>query len=773
MYEDKITNLRIHNIEKAVRIIVTVTALMVCFCVPFISEAEETETDPGNPIVMPNLYRYFGRNYSYLTLTDSGYMRVAVDGDEGGLIYIEYYSKEFKLQRKKTIKRTMKYWGGFYAGEKYYYLLEGAPNPNESNDVEIIRVTKYDKNWKSLGVAHIYQKPSFGGIVNEPFERCDVDFAEVGNKLYAVTGHSGDGHQGYLEICVNTDTMTGEIIRADLWHSFAQCITKDDQLLYILEMSEGSRCTQLTREDTKTGDVTTLSVLPYIGERTSSMAVATYSSVDDVTVSGTHVLGLATGPDPYNTECGSRNVYLTLTPKDSFTEEATTVKWLTSHDKDHTYFTGNYITKISDDRFLVTWQEYEHEDTIHCMFLDGEGNPIGKEFTVEGVLSECHPIYDGKSVVFFSCTCNTITFFSIDAQSGKLDKTQYRVAGEHATWSIKNGTLTISGTGPIQMDDQYVISTLSYDSLLHSETRHDAWDSYKEDIKKIVVSDGITYIPERCFSEIDQLKEAIVGKDVKMIDDYAFGGSKSLEKLTINSAKTKLGEDVLWVGSFWVGSNYKVVYATLWCYPGSEAYKYAKKNNIRAVLIDWVKKNGKWHYLYKGKDVVGLYKISKADAEKSSRQTSPGYYYFNKKGELQTGWIKVGNKRYYATKKGLLKTGKVKIGKKYYYFSPVKKTLGQMQTGKIKIGKKFYYFSPKAKTLGQMQTGKIKIGKKYYYFSPKAKTLGQMQSGWVKISGKSYYFSPKAKSLGQMVTGKLKIGKKVYKFNAKGVCLNK
>ena len=76
---------------------------------------------------------------------------------------------------------------------------------------------------------------------------------ELNGILYIATGHEGyvdaslgQGHQGLLVIAVDQQTMTGEIIDNDLWHSFAQYVKVRDNQLYLLEQSEGSRCTTLS-----------------------------------------------------------------------------------------------------------------------------------------------------------------------------------------------------------------------------------------------------------------------------------------------------------------------------------------------------------------------------------------------------------------------------------------------------------------------------------------------------------------------------------------------
>ncbi len=194
------------------------------------------------------------------------------------------------------------------------------------------------------------------------------------------------------------------------------------------------------------------------------------------------------------------------------------------------------------------------------------------------------------------------------------------------------------------------------------------------------------------------------------------------------------------------------------------------------------KENGKTYFYKNGTKKSGLitykqnkyYFDPKTYAMKTGKvKVNSSYYYFSKKakdyGQMQTGWITVGEKKLYATAKGVLKAGKVKIGSKYYYFSKKAKDYGEMQTGWITVGKKKLYATAK----GVLKTGKVKVGSKYYYFSKKTKDYGEMQTGWVKINNKSYYFSKKAKDYGVMETGKVKIGNKVYKFSKTGICLNR
>ncbi len=69
-----------------------------------------------------------------------------------------------------------------------------------------------------------------------------------------------------------------------------------------------------------------LSVLEYGGFRTDAWAIACYASVDDLAVSSSNVLSVGTSIDQSQydnvTSDMPHNLYLTITPKNNFTEDA-------------------------------------------------------------------------------------------------------------------------------------------------------------------------------------------------------------------------------------------------------------------------------------------------------------------------------------------------------------------------------------------------------------------------------------------------------------------
>ena len=548
------------------------------------------------------------RSTSELVATSNGYMRVFYDGTK---INVEYYDSSFNIQSKKSIAMELNVWGGFYAGSNAYYVVEGQYNTAESDTAEVIRVIKYDTNWNKKGTAKITSNPSlFGGEVRYPFDYGCVEMTEYNGTLYIVTGHEGyvdpmynQGHQGYLMIAVDTATMKGEIVDCDLWHSFAQYIDVKDSYLYVLEQSEGSRYTKLSRYNANDISQTkAIPVLKYGGTQTSARAISCYASVDDMAISSSNILCLGTSIDQSKydtiTENDEHNIYLTVTPISNFTESATTVKWLTNYKGGGKCFLGTKITKVNDNRFMISWEEFETEQTastsdtlsgsiLHYIFVDGKGNKLTKEFTAAASISDCHPIVKGSKIVYYASNGNMVNFYSIDSESGSFSKKIYRVAGENATWELKNGLLTVSGTGAISIDAEVnyrypVSSTRGWYSYSSSDN---CWKAVRDKVEKILIGQGLTSIPEKAFVGFSNLTEVDIKPGVKSIGAKAFYSNLALRKITIPESVTSIGEDALWTGYYWTSGGNHVVYATIYCYAGSYAEKYAKQENINYVTM--------------------------------------------------------------------------------------------------------------------------------------------------------------------------------------------
>jgi lactocepin len=176
----------------------------------------------------------------------------------------------------------------------------------------------------------------------------------------------------------------------------------------------------------------------------------------------------------------------------------------------------------------------------------------------------------------------------------------------------------------------------------------------------------------------------------------------------------------------------------------------------------WLTIGGYTYYLANGAACTGWETIS------------DDKYYFNSKGEMQTGVIRIGANYYLLDDNGILQMTTTRPGitidengvchiKKGWFKDSEGKYYYQKSDGSIiknkwitTKGKKYYVGSDGRRTIG-FKT----IQKKRYYFDKN----GVMKTGWLTYKGHKYYF----KKNGQMVQGKtIRIKGKKYTFKKNG-----
>jgi hypothetical protein len=134
--------------------------------------------------------------------------------------------------------------------------------------------------------------------------------------------------------------------------------------------------------------------------------------------------------------------------------------------------------------------------------------------------------------------------------------------GTDATYTLtEDGILTISGTG--NMTDY-----LAYN--------HDnPFESYRDDIKEVVIEDGITSVGRIAFSLCTSLTDVTIPDSVTVINGQAFLSCTALTEITIPSSVTEIGYEAFG------GCSSLTIYGE----SGSYAETYANENNISFVAI--------------------------------------------------------------------------------------------------------------------------------------------------------------------------------------------
>lgn len=137
-----------------------------------------------------------------------------------------------------------------------------------------------------------------------------------------------------------------------------------------------------------------------------------------------------------------------------------------------------------------------------------------------------------KLLSFLLAACLLVTLFVPAAATEVTDPTEPTnvprepgYCGESITWTLENGTLTITGVGA--MDDF---------------TEGAPWADRKDEITKVVISKGITYVGACAFRNFDALTSVEFGTDVYEIGKEAFYSCEGLTVIHLPASFKVFGE---------------------------------------------------------------------------------------------------------------------------------------------------------------------------------------------------------------------------------------
>ncbi|MBN1062965.1 cell wall-binding protein [Clostridium botulinum] len=169
-------------------------------------------------------------------------------------------------------------------------------------------------------------------------------------------------------------------------------------------------------------------------------------------------------------------------------------------------------------------------------------------------------------------------------------------------------------------------------------------------------------------------------------------------------------------------------------------------NSVNSVVKpnQWVIVNGRWRY----NDSLG-----ESIKDKWFFDTKyNNYFYFNKRGNMRTGWLSIDGEWYYTSINGERQTGWLLEDNEWYYFD----CDGIMKTGWIQYNDKWYFLD----SIGAMQTGWICDKGNWYILN----NNGEMINGWITYNNNRYFL----KDNGQMAVGWFNNENEWYYFNANG-----
>lgn len=441
------------------------TAVLLCVLMVFSMTRSffvaETTENPKQLItyrednIEANHYEYYNHvNRSFFTTAGDGYMRVY--GADNGTVFVEYYHSDFTFYSNYIIPSGLPIFGGFYEDENSYYVLTGQENYDESDDREVYRLTRFNKNWLELGHASVY-----GANTTVPFQG-GCDFAEYQNHLIVRTARQmycidSAYYQANITLRFNMDTMKEEpsFYGASTFNrvgyisnSFNQFVSVDtDGTVICIDHGDyNPRSAVLGKYENKAdenfvgnGKVNCYSGFPIV---VFEKLIYDDNGYADPNITGANVGGLEISKTSYLTVGSvidkrsdyrmneSRNAYLSVTPKEPFSENNTRMIWFSDFVKeDYTCATNPHLVKINDDRFLVMWDErksskllkgdgkvnYDRPDSPYRMkyvFVDGEGELLTEIMTapddMQVFVSGAEPCAVGNKIIWFFSNEDTI-----------------------------------------------------------------------------------------------------------------------------------------------------------------------------------------------------------------------------------------------------------------------------------------------------------------------------------------------------------------------------
>ncbi len=395
--------------------------------------AVSCETFDGSNISGQNYSVWASPVKSYLSLTDDGrLMRVQYLGADGRVL-IEYYDSSYNIVSRKYIEKELPVFGGFYNGGDAFYILTGQKNPDEKENTEVFRITKYDKSWNRLSSAGL-----FGANTTVPFDAGSARFSKSGKYLIIRTCHEmyknpedGLNHQANVTIQLDTEKMIITDSFTDVMntnygyvsHSFNQFVKVDGDNMVALDHGDAfPRSIVLIKYKTKVSSgkftpsyyntcraVDMFPIAGQLGDNYTNCSVGGFEISDS-----TYIAAIS------SVEQGSssrvRNIYISVLGK---AEDEPDIIKLTSYTSDRNVPSTPHLVKLSDNSYLVLW---EKDSEVCCARIDKYGSIKGSVVAFPGALSDCVPLVCGGKLIWYVWNENEVTFYEGDLND--LSKTK-------------------------------------------------------------------------------------------------------------------------------------------------------------------------------------------------------------------------------------------------------------------------------------------------------------------------------------------------------------
>ena len=430
---------------------------------------------------------------SYLTeIDDEVLMRTQLIEDQQ--LLIEYWTRKGDLLsgKTKTLQKELEFFLGFYAGADAYYLAYGADNKEEKDESVVLRIVKYDKDWKRLSACDL-----------KGINTCRVSdsgafkMEEYYGILYIHTCHTmykdedGKNPQANMTLEINEADMTVKNSFTDLLDRSAGCVSNSDNqfirirdgLVYRLDYGSGEQKEII------------LSAYPADGEMTEPVVCETIAKFSGKKIED--YLGVVLG-DFEVSDTGVIAAYTQGVSRQGLTSNIKICYWdsetgkTEKRDITHFYITDDEassyprLVKLPDGNFLLLWMEMKIGNIwgvrmadvfVAKVLLDNKGQVISDVVKDNYMLSECMPILTSDGMVSWYQTAENLGWLYLinpyiteddyfrDVQNPKdwFYEKVYEIAdtknakGSALMSGYKNGTHTFGPADPLTRQDFAVI----------------------------------------------------------------------------------------------------------------------------------------------------------------------------------------------------------------------------------------------------------------------------------------------------------------------------
>ena len=383
-------------------------------------------TYSGSNVERQNYDRWSSPITSYLTVCEDGSLMRVQYGQSVDGVLVEYYDEGYNLLSTKTISEELPLFGGFYGSDSNYYLITGQTNKEESAEIEVIRLTKYDHNWNRIASVGLYDANT-----TVPFDAGSVRMEQCGDYLVVRTSHemytSSDGlnHQSNLTIQYDVDAMTvtdsfSQVMNnayGYVSHSFNQFIHIENNKIVAVDHGDAHpRSIALLKypTDVSSGRFTpttqkceVINVLAFLGETGENVTGASVGGFE-ISDSAYLLAGNSVVQDEDNLTRTTRNIFVASVDKST---SAVTLNWITNYEEGDGTTSTPHLVKLAANSYMLLWTR---DGTVYYTKIDSEGKQSGDVYTMAGSLSDCVPIVVGNKLVWYTWDNETNTFYDID-----------------------------------------------------------------------------------------------------------------------------------------------------------------------------------------------------------------------------------------------------------------------------------------------------------------------------------------------------------------------